>query len=126
MFAEQAAGEVQAQREREALVARREAYAAQQLAQRDATLTREQKIEQYVQRRAGTEEQSDLFGCDGSGSARGPMRNHKGLKNISTSQAEAEAGLTRAAASGTMRVDQQADAEAAAIRRRAQGSTSLW
>jgi len=125
MFAEQAAAEVQAQRDREALVARREAFAAQQYAQSDV-MTREQKIEQYQRARSAKEEQSELFGDDGHGAVRGCQRNIKGLRTASTSQVEAEAGLARAAASGEMRPDQQADAQAAAIRRRAQGSSSLW
>lgn len=129
-FAAQAQSEIQAQRDREALVARREAHAAAQYAQQSAvTMTREQKIQEYQLARAAGEQQSNLFGGDGSGApgARAPQRTVKGLKVVqSEAHAEAEAGLARAAASGEMRPDQQADQQAADIRRRAQGSSSIF
>lgn len=46
-------------------------------------------------------------------------------QQMSSAQAEAQAGLARAGANG-VRPDQEADNAAAAIRNRARGSGSLW
>ena len=130
-FAAQAAAEVQAQRDREALVARREEFAAKNYANLQTApheLTRDEKIADYQRRRAASEQQSDLFGDDGCGAAPALQRNAKGLRRPLGPQerAQSEAHLAAAASAGPIRPDQQADLQAAAIKRRAQGSSSLW
>lgn len=185
-FAAQQQGEIQAQRNREELVARREAFAAQQAALREPT--RAEKIEQYQTSQVQNRTQLEggiSFGDDGYGQAsarnqrtglaphgmRASVAHQSSIEGgpigsgpappaarplvqsirrpesssieggifggaaastgypSSSAQAENEAGLARAAASTAAagaRPDQTADAAAAAIKRRAQGSSSLW
>jgi hypothetical protein len=183
IYAAQAQGEINAQRQREALVARREAFAAQQAALRDGQ-TRADKINSYQvsnPERATQINSSIQLGDDGydvQHTSRGqrlpsglmPAVNRTnvvtasstdgGIFNLggapqpaarplvaripvgdnsifgsepppqqeqqqSSSQAEAQAGLARAAANA-MRPDVEADKAAADTRARARGSSSLW
>jgi len=138
VFRAQAQAEIQAQRDRESLVARREAFAKQQYAQSQQQ-SREDKVEAY-QRTLETSVQepialsagqrappggatSIMLGGDSSvgQASAAPLR--RSAAQMSAAREEAEAGLARAAANGNMRPDQEADSQAAAIRRRQQGSS---
>ena len=120
-------GELDRQRAREALVARREAFGAQQ---RDAQeeSSREAKIDAYQRTLVGGTSACSSLQLGGDGLAEPTyQRSARGLAPVvqSSAHAEAEAGLARAAASGDMRPDQQADFKAAEIKKRAQGG-GLW
>ena len=137
VFQAQAQQEIQAQRDREARVAQREALAREQFTSmqqnsreeklaafqraREAQLNQEQSGEQAARAPPGGKASIHL-GDDGT--AHEPLpSSRRSAAVLSQARLEAEAGLARAAASGVMRPDQEADSQAAAIRRRHEGSS---
>ena len=124
VFRQQAEAEIAAQRAREALVARREAFAQQQYATSQQQ-SRADKVEAYQRTLEAQSHANGILGGDGWGKSQ--LGQHKQTAAMkSAAREEMEAGLARAAASGTMRPDQEADNQAAAIRKRNQGSSVFF